>query len=187
MVQLVCGLLWWLSENFTTSTQISESALIPHITESFDSGFGKNRFDCLRISEANAALQAESMINRLRREGCLRVDDNILACFCLTSRGLALSSATLRAISRATAAKHLAGLLRRVPDISDDPLTCQDSGCNDARRGVAFLGMSLESASLTVLIRAMNHINPAYPGADWNLGLTLARQGNVAGARGGNS
>ena len=40
----------------------------------------------------------------------------------LISKGQALSSATLRAISRATAAKHLAELLRRIPDISGDPL-----------------------------------------------------------------
>jgi predicted nucleotidyltransferase len=40
----------------------------------------------------------------------------------LTSKGLALSSATLRAIFRATAAKHLAELLRRIPVISGDPL-----------------------------------------------------------------
>ena len=50
------------------------------------------------------------------------MDDRIPGYFCLTSKGLALSSATLRAISRATAAKHLSELLRRVPDISGDPL-----------------------------------------------------------------
>jgi hypothetical protein len=58
MVQLVHVLLWWLSENYTTSTQLSEFALIPQCPESFDSGFGKNRFDDFRISEDNAALQS---------------------------------------------------------------------------------------------------------------------------------
>jgi hypothetical protein len=57
MVQLVCGLLGWLSENYTPSTQLSESALIPQSTENFDSGFGKNRFDSFRIAEDNATLQ----------------------------------------------------------------------------------------------------------------------------------
>jgi predicted nucleotidyltransferase len=55
-------------------------------------------------------------------QGYLRVDDRIPGYFCLTSKGLALSSATLRAISRATAAKHLSELLRRVPEICGDPL-----------------------------------------------------------------
>ena len=66
--------------------------------------------------------KAESVTNRLRSEGYLRVYDKIPGWFCLTSKGLALSSATLRAISRATAAKHLTELLRRIPDISGDPL-----------------------------------------------------------------
>ena len=66
--------------------------------------------------------KAESVTNRLRSEGYLSVYDKIPGCFCLTSKGLALSSATLRAISRATAAKHLTELLRRIPDISGDPM-----------------------------------------------------------------
>ena len=66
--------------------------------------------------------KAESVTNRLRSEGYLRVYDKIPGWFCLTSKGQALSSATLRAISRATAAKHLAELLRRIPDISGDPM-----------------------------------------------------------------
>jgi hypothetical protein len=66
--------------------------------------------------------KAEIVTNRLRREGYLRGDDKIPGCFSSTSKGLALSSATLRAISRATAAKHLAELLRRIPNISGDPL-----------------------------------------------------------------
>jgi len=60
--------------------------------------------------------------NRLRSEGYLPGDDKIPGCFSLTSKGLALSSATRRAISRATAAKHLAELLRRIPYIGGDPL-----------------------------------------------------------------
>ena len=42
--------------------------------------------------------------------------------FYTTLAVLALSGATLRAIFRPNAAEHLAGLPRRVPDISGDPL-----------------------------------------------------------------
>jgi hypothetical protein len=65
--------------------------------------------------------EAEGVTKRLRTEGYLR-DDEISGCVCLTSRGLALSSATLRPISRATAAKHLAELLRRIPIVNADPM-----------------------------------------------------------------
>src|ERR1700676_4250339 len=49
---------------------------------------------------------AEKVSSPRRREGFLRVDDEVPGYVCLTSKGLALSSATLRPISRATATKH---------------------------------------------------------------------------------
>lgn len=64
---------------------------------------------------------AERVTAQLRSEGYLRVDESP-GFVCLTSKGLALSSATLRPISRATATKHLAELLRRIPNINADPM-----------------------------------------------------------------
>lgn len=65
---------------------------------------------------------AERVTAQLRSEGYLRVDDEVPGYVSLTSKGLALSSATLRPISRATATKHLAELLRRIPNINTDPM-----------------------------------------------------------------
>lgn len=65
---------------------------------------------------------AKSVIARLRREGYLSAEDGAPGYVSLTSKGLALASATLRPISRATATKHLSTFLGRIPQINSDPM-----------------------------------------------------------------